>query len=442
MFDLIQRDHFLLRNGWKWIGFVALAWVGCAPTEVPTYTAREEVKKIPAHQQKELAGYLTKFYGTPLTPLLRVAAEVDSSAEASKEPVLTDLAERGALLRGREVYAAQCQGCHGVTGDGNGPAAAYLDPKPRDYRKGIFKFTSTPRGRKPRQEDLVRIIRYGAKGTSMPAFRWMADEDMEPLIAYLKSLSSRGELEIKLIRESEDVLDEEDSYDLATVSEYANEIAVSWKEASQQIVLPTVTKVPYNDQTIELGARAFVKESCYKCHGIDGRGNPQNNVGKDDWGQVAFAANLANGMLHGGRRPLDIYRRIHSGINGTPMPGFGATLDSQGRPEAVWHLTHFITSIVEGRELPKELLEELAKEAEEAVKKQLQEANAAAKPEGTPATPPAETKPEEAKTEEAKPEDAKPKTDEAKPEEAKPSDPQPAETDEKKPVSESAEAQP
>jgi mono/diheme cytochrome c family protein len=346
-----------------------LVTVGCNSTEIPVYQARTEVAELPEKHRTEISDYLLKYYGTPLAPLLRV-----TKVENEEHPY-RDLVSSAELIHGQQVYAAQCAGCHGITGDGNGPAAEYLDPKPRDYRKGVFKFTSTPRGRKPRHEDLVRIIHYGAKGTSMPAFRWMPEEDLLPLIAYVKSLSSRGELEIKLIRESEDELEETDSYDADVVGEYADEIAASWNEASQQIVLPTTTKVPYNEQTVELGARAFVKESCYKCHGIDGRGNPQNNVGKDDWGNVAFAANLSTGMLHGGRRPLDIYRRIHSGINGTPMPGFGATLDSQGRPETVWHLTHFITSIVQGRELPKELLAELAKEAEDAIKARSQSTN-------------------------------------------------------------------
>jgi mono/diheme cytochrome c family protein len=181
----------------------------------------------------------------------------------------------------------------------------------------------------------------------------------------------RGELELALIRESQDELEEEDSYDPATVAEYASGIAQSWDDASQYIVQPVTPRMAYNDQSIELGARAFVKESCYKCHGIDGRGNPQNKLGKDAWGNDAYAANLSAGVLHGGRRPVDIYRRIYSGINGTPMPAYGATLEGQGRPETVWHLAHFITSIVEGRALPRELLNELEKEADEAVQKEL-----------------------------------------------------------------------
>ena len=55
-------------------------------------------------------------------------------------------------------------------------------------------------------------------------------------------------------------------------------------------------------------------------------------------------------MLHGGRRPVDVYRRIYSGINGTPMPAFGDALAEE--PDTIWHLVHYILSIVEGRDVP------------------------------------------------------------------------------------------
>jgi hypothetical protein len=86
-------------------------------------------------------------------------------------------------------------------------------------------------------------------------------------------------------------------------------------------------------------------------------------VGKDDWGRIAYAADLTTGMLHGGRRPIDIYRRIYSGINGTPMPAFAQPDSGKGeteaqRSETIWHLVHFVTSIVEGRPLPLAVLDE------------------------------------------------------------------------------------
>jgi mono/diheme cytochrome c family protein len=48
-------------------------------------------------------------------------------------------------------------------------------------------------------------------------------------------------------------------------------------------------------------------------------------------------------MYHGGGQPLDIYRRIYSGINGTPMPAFSTKLS--GEPETFWHLVHYVQSI-------------------------------------------------------------------------------------------------
>jgi mono/diheme cytochrome c family protein len=44
------------------------------------------------------------------------------------------------LNEGREAYMEYCFSCHGIDGDGNGPAARGMRPPPRDFRTGIFKF--------------------------------------------------------------------------------------------------------------------------------------------------------------------------------------------------------------------------------------------------------------------------------------------------------------
>lgn len=346
---------------------VGLFLSGCSEDRPFAYSTNKKLTEIPSKHQTEVKAYLEEYFGTPLAPTHKAPLESKENSESgngaapSARPRLTDEVDPGVLRHGQEFYQAQCAGCHGVSGDGKGVAAEYLNPLPRDYRLGRFKFQSTPRGSKPRHEDLVRTIRRGAKGTSMPAFRWIADEDLAAVIAYVVALSSRGELEGKLIQMSEDDLDESDSYEPAKVADLVKEVAESWKNAGAEIVLPKIPMTAYTDKSIELGARAFVKENCFKCHGVDGRGNKTQNVGKDDWGQTAYAANLASGMLHGGRRPLDIFRRIHSGINGTPMPGYETALAD--RPETIWNLVHFVTSIVEGKKIPEELLRELADEA-------------------------------------------------------------------------------
>jgi mono/diheme cytochrome c family protein len=337
--------------------------VGCVGQEELTFAPSKDLGKLPEKQQKQLDERLTTYFGSPRFPkFMEVAAEDRQPADA-KEPLLVDKLERQHLQHGREVFTRQCAGCHGTTGDGQGPAGKYLDPPPRDYRLGKFKFTSTPRGSKPRREDLARIIRHGAKGTSMPTFRFMAEEDLQAVIDHVILLSSRGELEYRLITVAEQELAEEDNLEPALAAERSQAIAQSWLQAESQIVRPLTPEPQNTQESIDAGARAFVQLSCFKCHGRDGRGNKTLDVGKDDWGRIAYAADLTTGMLHGGRRPIDIYRRIHSGINATPMPAFAQPDSGKGetvtqRSETIWHLVHFITSVVDGKPLPESIIDE------------------------------------------------------------------------------------
>ncbi|MFO0916817.1 MAG: cytochrome c [Planctomycetaceae bacterium] len=86
--------------------------------------------------------------------------------------------------------------------------------------------------------------------------------------------------------------------------------------------------------------RRFSAKRCSKCHGEDGRGQTADNRGADAWGFQTRAADLTSGMLHGGNRPIDIYRRIHNGINGTPMPSFANALKSE--PDTIWDLVAYV----------------------------------------------------------------------------------------------------
>ena len=65
--------------------------------------------------------------------------------------------------RGKAVYERRCVGCHGPNGDGNGPMATFLDPRPRDFRLGAFKFRTTPSGSLPTDGDLYRTLTRGLR---------------------------------------------------------------------------------------------------------------------------------------------------------------------------------------------------------------------------------------------------------------------------------------
>lgn len=353
---------------------------GCAEPVATSYRYQEQLKSLPDSHQKEIKEILVRNFGSPVDPRWQLPVAPSESEEETTEedsanpPVWEQRVAPRELAHGARVFQQRCASCHGETGDGAGPAAQYLDPKPRDYRQGKFKFISTPRGSKPRRSDLERIIRRGAKGTSMPSFNFMSDEDMQAVIDYVIALSYRGELESALIGYATDELEESDSLDPAYVAELALAIDQSWADAVDQVVMPETVMPKRTPESVAEGAKIFLSNNCVQCHGKDGRGGKnlagQQQIPYDDWGQLAYAADLTSGMLHGGRRPIDIYRRITVGINGSPMPGFHDTFKDD--PDQIWRLVHFVLHLSEGGEIPNVEIEpaastedENAEEAEE-----------------------------------------------------------------------------
>ena len=75
-----------------------------------------------------------------------------------------------AVASGAVLYRKHCASCHGDEGAGDGGAAAYLDPRPRDFTKSLFKFRSTKSGELPTDEDLFAMVSRGVAGTAMPAW--------------------------------------------------------------------------------------------------------------------------------------------------------------------------------------------------------------------------------------------------------------------------------
>lgn len=95
------------------------------------------------------------------------------------------------LDEGRMAYVSFCASCHGLDGDGRGPASRGLRPRPRDFRAATFKFAAVRSGELPNDDDLRRLIRHGANGTAMPP--WGLDEPEVTRIAhFLKTFPPPG----------------------------------------------------------------------------------------------------------------------------------------------------------------------------------------------------------------------------------------------------------
>lgn len=360
--------------GWLLLS-VVLVSSGCTNETESAWAFRAEVLELSEVPQKEIRDLLGSVHGSFSDPRMRIIsdeeieddesdesadeedAEADEDEEAQPSIVYKDLVKPTKLKQGRDVFMKYCVSCHGVTGDGAGPAAEYLYPLPRDYRPGVFKFTSTGDGVKPRRQDIELVIKRGAKGTSMPAFRWLSKEDMSALVDYVMVLSRRGQLELALLRvasefEPEDFEDEEVLEEFRELAgEEITQIHDEWEVAKDELVLPAVPNPPVTEETILAGQELFFdkQQGCYKCHGPEGRGGIESKDSTTDaWGQPIIAANLTTGMYHGGARPIDLYRRIYAGIS-SRMPGFGSVYEDN--PEQIWHLVHFVKAFGNGRKI-------------------------------------------------------------------------------------------
>lgn len=306
------------------VGIVSISisfLAGCGQQEPEAdFVSSPQVTKLEAKQQEQVRQILAEQCGTPVEP--KLLGEPNAS--------LTQ------LKHGASVYARNCRQCHGQTGDGAGPAAAFMAPRPRDYRPGMFKFTSTTYGSKPLRDDLIRTVRRGIVGTSMPSFRLLPQQDLEAVIDYVLVLTHRGELESQLAEAAE--VDGEVNKE--GVAEIVATILGKWRAAEGQVVYPSTPMPEFTASTVEAGRNAFLTKGCSQCHGPDGRGQTKENIGVDGWGFPTKAADLTSGMLRGGTEVLDIYRHIDAGINGTPMPSFRSAL--QQEPGTIWNLVSYV----------------------------------------------------------------------------------------------------
>lgn len=257
------------------------------------------------------------------------------------------------LPAGRRAFENECAGCHGRSGDGSGPAATDLDPRPRNFRSGVFKFTSTSTGQKPKRADLFKTITRGLAGSAMPDFRLLNEERRHDLVEYVRWLSMKGEFEHMLVTIA---LDEEEVPD---AEEYAELIVERWDPANLDSVFPGAPETERTPESIARGREIYFDATganCVSCHGDTGKGDGPAVTGEqeidgevfegiyDDWGYRMFPRDFSSGVFRAGEESKDLYVTIATGIGGTPMGSFEGVLT----PEEIWDLIHFVESLGEG----------------------------------------------------------------------------------------------
>ena len=96
------------------------------------------------------------------------------------------VAQAGNPDEGKKLYGQFCASCHGQSGKGDGPAAAALNPKPRDHTNKEYMSTLS-------DEDLLKVIKNGGasigKSPIMPPWgATLKDDQIQDVIAYVRTL--------------------------------------------------------------------------------------------------------------------------------------------------------------------------------------------------------------------------------------------------------------
>src|SRR5213080_2633179 len=221
---------------------------------------------------------------------------------------------------GKVVYAKWCAGCHGDGGAGDGPAAAHMLPRPRNFTGAIYKIRTTASGQLPTDADLMRAIDEGLPGSAMPAWKGrLSDAERRDVAAYIKTFSS------------------------------------FFADTSQHVALLKFSGEPSGGTgatALRTGRQFYDSIGCRKCHGDQGRGDGAlAPTLKDDAGFPIFAADLHQSWrFRGGATSADIYRRLRTGLDGTPMPSFSDLIDQKFlADEQLWRLAQYVRSLSPAR---------------------------------------------------------------------------------------------
>ena len=255
-----------------------------------------------------------------------------------------------------------------------------MNPHPRDYRQGKFKFVSTnltALNRKPRRADLYRTLVKGIEGTSMPAFGLLSERELDALVSYVIHLSIRGQVEYDTIEILVTNKGDKKTLDGESIKNHVyNRAAVLlsyWVDSTKKPAIAPPA-YPYEgadpkteegkaqmETAVRNGYQLFLradKGGCISCHTDFGRQVPYNY---DDWGTLVQPRNLTADTYRGGRRPLDLYWRIAGGIEPS---GMKATTNLS--PQEYWDLVHFVQALPYPKMLPEDVRKKVYVESEKA----------------------------------------------------------------------------
>ena len=288
------------------------------------------------------------------------------------------------LTRGMQLYVQYCSSCHGVDGQGRGRSGVALRPAPRDFTRGLFKFTKVPGEFLPSDAALVTLVERGLNGT--PMLPWaLSEAQLADVITYVKALSpmptrTAEQLEELAAAEPRRFVRDDDGAWVDTHGIYAQgaeeDDGKGWRDPYNEIgdVVETPPD-PWGGDTQGAIARGEAVyhgiAQCYNCHpgyvtpgqlneyrGVGGSEPPRPNLSypalKESSYEVLgapvqfFPPDFTWHETRAGIEVVDLYQTIAAGIGGTAMPMWKGTLSPDDPTERdIWAMAHYVRHLID-----------------------------------------------------------------------------------------------
>lgn len=272
-----------------------------------------------------------------LLPLVLLASCVVEHAPFKEGKILAGKkVDADTLNLGYTTYVEYCVQCHGLKGEGNGPAAKGLLPPPRNFTQGLYKFGYVPYGELPHDEDFARIIRGGLNGTAM--LKWdISDERLNAVIQYIKTFApAQWEGEDKVPGTKLELM----------ADPFGPEKKLQAIERGKKVfhVTGTCTQCHRGYEPIasikqyskELATDVMLDDTLYQLKPQDG-----------EYNYKVLPPDYTYHTLRTIKSVEDIAQRVLYGVTGSGMPGFKDAIPD----EDIWAVSYYVDSL---RELAKD----------------------------------------------------------------------------------------
>ena len=241
----------------------------------------------------------------------KVILFIYATAKEKKITITPAFPPQPTVEQGKQIYAQKCSWCHGETGKGDGPSAAYSSPWPRNFTKSHIKIRSTPFGKIPTDQDIFDMISYGLPGTTMPEWQHLPVSDRWSLVLYLKSLGEK----------------------FAKFKEKG--------KVHKPIIVPDPP--PFALESLASGKELFL-QNCSGCHGVMGRSDgPSTRKVVDLASNAIWPRNLSKPWtFRRGNSRKQIFMTLRTGLSTTAMPQFSTRVFDD---QQIWDIVNYVQTL-------------------------------------------------------------------------------------------------